>query len=230
MNERVIRARKIINMMFVFILLMTLLGDALSFKFGLFNGIYKTIISLIPLTATFFMIDSISKGEKNSREKISFFLILGIVFTIFILTTQKVFSLFSIVALSIGILYLAFVIYLFISVDIKSLFSYTNTVKSLKWLWSWKGICIGYMKDGYLCSYNGEIIGKFFDKEIFSPEGKYLGELYSNGRLAIDMSKIDKINEPYEKPNTSVAYEKLSDTTGMALYPNFIDFAPQKPL
>jgi hypothetical protein len=225
MNERVIRARRILNSMFLFILVMTLLGDALSFRFGLLNGIYKTVVSLIPLTATFFMIDAIIKGEKKSREKISFFLVLGVAFAIFIISTQKVFSLISIVSLLIGLLYLVFVIYLFASKDMKSLFSYTNTIKSLKWLWSWKGICIGYKKDDYLWSYNGENIGRFYDNEIYSPEGNYLGELYSNGRLAIDKSKIDKKNQPFEQPNATVTYEKPSDTTGMAIYPNFIDFS-----
>lgn len=45
MNERVIRARKIMKMMFLLILLMTLLGDALSFRFGTINGIYKNVVN-----------------------------------------------------------------------------------------------------------------------------------------------------------------------------------------
>lgn len=225
MNERVIRARRIINLMFLFLLIMTLIGDALQFKYGIFNGIYKTILSLTPITASFFMTESITKGEKNSREKMSFFLLLGIALAVFFMITNKVFTMASVVVLIIASAYLAFVLYLFMSKDMRNLFSYTEAVRSLKWLWSWKGICIGYKKDDYLWSYNGDNIGRFIGNEIYSPEGKYLGEIYSNGRLAIDKSKIDKLNKPYERLSTAESYEKPSDTSGMAIYPNYLDFS-----
>lgn len=53
----------------------------------------------------------------------------------------------------------------------------------MKLLWTWLGEFLAYREEGCLFSYTGRHIGRFFDKEVYSDEGMYLGELM-NDRLS----------------------------------------------
>lgn len=49
--------------------------------------------------------------------------------------------------------------------------------------WNWGGTYIGVRQKDYLVACDGTVIGKFYGKEIYNPEGKYIGELGKNDRL-----------------------------------------------
>src|SRR5258708_19576409 len=49
----------------------------------------------------------------------------------------------------------------------------------LSWLWTWNGGCFGYRRGDSLFTYDGVEVGRFSGKEIYGPDGRYLGEVMS---------------------------------------------------
>ena len=59
----------------------------------------------------------------------------------------------------------------------------------MDWFWTWSGECFGYRKDDRLFTYGGKQAGKFYGDEVYSSDGRYLGELKSEKRLITKCGK-----------------------------------------
>lgn len=223
MHKDVKKAKNSIRLIMIYYIVLTVLGDILSFRFGIGYAIFCIVASSIPLIAMLTQLDSIYQGNRKALNGIALLIcisILGYAFSL--LNSKQDISKFIIPGL-LTISYLIQLAYLYLSKSMKKLFTYTDKINTLNWLWSWGGKCVGYKDGDYLWGYDGHNIGKFYGMEVYSPDSCYLFEQYSNGRLVIDKSKKNKTNEQYTPLNTREAIDKKDDISGFVLYANFED-------
>lgn len=225
MIQNVTRARTLINLMMLYYLLLTVVPDIMFFRFGVGYGIYRTVLSLVPLVAMVTLLESASKGDKKALRNLNFFIGLGVVFGVYSIISNRKDIVVNIIIAILTLSYLCQLIYLTFSKDMRSLLKYTKDRNSLKWLWTWNGKCIGYQEENYLWSYSGRNIGMFYGNEIYSPEGNYIGELHSNGRLVLDKSKKSNSKDSYEQLAERDTIEKVDDTTALKMYLNYEEFS-----
>ncbi|HEX9062563.1 MAG TPA: hypothetical protein VF941_20505 [Clostridia bacterium] len=224
MNEHFLKAKKVINICKIFLVVTAVVPNISFFlSVGIAYGLYKTFASMVSVGLAFFMLNNILKGGKVSRIILCILLGVSIPFGIYLAIASG-----NITAIILGILYctlyLAIMLYILFSKDIRILYKYCEKVKSLKWLYSWNGVCIGYVEEGLLWHSDGKNLGKFSGNEVYAPDGKYLCELHPNGRLGVETSKIDKTNEPYNELDAKEEYEKPQNTYALKLYTNFREF------
>jgi hypothetical protein len=93
----------------------------------------------------------------------------------------------------------------------------------MKWLWNWGGEFFGYREGDALFAYYGLQIGAFEGDEVYGPDGRYIGEIMSNERLATCTSKKDW-EQPGFIPTMSGECEKHPTHTGLGAYAGFEDF------
>lgn len=223
MQKDVKKARNSIKLIMLYYILLTVLGDILSFRSGIGYAIFCIVASLIPLIAMLTQLDSIYQGSKKALNGVAVLICISIFgYAISLLYNRQGISKYIVPGL-LTISYLILLAYLYLSKSMKNLFTYTDKINSLNWLWSWGGKCVGYKDEDYLWRYDGHNIGKFYGIEVYSPDGCYLFEQYSNGRLVIDKSKKNNTNEQYAALNTREAIDKKDDISGFALYANFED-------
>lgn len=223
MQKDVKNAKNFIKLIMLYYVVLTVLGDILSFRSGIGYAIFGIVASSIPLIAMLTQLDSIYQGNRKALNGVALLICISIFgYAFSLLNSRQGISKFIIPGL-LTISYLIQLAYLYLSKSMKNLFTYTDKINSLNWLWSWGGKCVGYKDGDNLWGYDGHNIGKFYGIEIYSPDGCYLFEQYSNGRLVIDKSKKNKTNEQYTPLNTREAIDKKDDISGLALYANFKD-------
>lgn len=118
--------------------------------------------------------------------------------------------------------------YPFIAKDISGYAIYTTQYDNLEWIWNWSGKCFGYIDRDELWKYSGQFAGLLVDggnvDEVYNENGEYICEVYSNGRLTVNLTKKDKKIEPYHKPAQRPSFEPREDKIKMPIYNNYEDF------
>jgi hypothetical protein len=70
----------------------------------------------------------------------------------------------------------------------------------LDWLWTWNGDCFGYRQEASLFTYDGVEVGRFLGPEVYSFDGRYLGEMSAaqdGYRLITNVYKKSRTQEPF---------------------------------
>jgi hypothetical protein len=57
------------------------------------------------------------------------------------------------------------------------------------WLRTWTGKPFGFRDGDDLWTERGRHVGVFYDREVYGPDGRYLGELMALNRLVTDIAK-----------------------------------------
>lgn len=198
-----------------------------NIRFGIGTGFRKTTANLISLAITITILNSIKNGSLKARIFQGVLSFSGSVYGMLTIVSLK--SKLGSVALFfmyiLVIYYTACGAFLLFSPQINAISKYIKLHKSVEWLFNWSGKCIGYRDKDILWSYDGSMIGKFVGNEIFSTEGRYIGELYiSNNRLCFDNKKADKSIGPFEDKDKNYKFDKLEDTSSIFAYNQYQDF------
>lgn len=90
--------------------------------------------------------------------------------------------------------------------------------------WTWSGKYVGVCQNGYLVSYKGVIIGKFYGNEIYDPEGRYIGEVQREKRLIKNRNKVIQRRPMFSRGISGTITTKYCDVCGWPLVGNFEDF------
>ncbi|MCX7747443.1 MAG: hypothetical protein N2645_11240 [Clostridia bacterium] len=80
-----------------------------------------------------------------------------------------------------------------------------------------------FMFHYYTNPYHGINVGKFHGNDIFSPKGKYIGEIYNN-RLVVSKYKKSLTCDSFSALPNKKPHPKYRDQNGYALYPHFEEF------
>ncbi len=220
-----LRAKRVIRFIKIYFIVQAILGNSMILLSAGFSGILRVIISMIPLIAVLTLLDSICSGNKKDVEKLGLIIGFGLIYDIYMIFSRRPDIVVIIILIVLELIYISFLMYLLFSKDMKKLYKYYDKRKSLKWIWNWSGKCIGYEADGYLWDSEGKIIGKFNETEVYSPNGEYIGEVCTNGRIGVSKSKKDRVNEKFELNLTKESIEKVEDISELVLYTNIEDFA-----
>jgi hypothetical protein len=95
------------------------------------------------------------------------------------------------------------------------------------WLWTWGGICFGYMDADDIWTHDGLHIGKTKGKEISDPQGRYLGEIKSENRLITNKStKGTRIANGFSPKMHRVGYVRMVNYVGNVMLVGYEDFPP----
>ena len=90
--------------------------------------------------------------------------------------------------------------------------------------WNWGGSYIGVRQKDYLVSCDGTILGKFYGKEIYDQNGKYIGELGRNDRLVKNGTK-DGFRRPAFSPSVKgTITAPFKDCAPYPMVPGIEDF------
>jgi len=90
--------------------------------------------------------------------------------------------------------------------------------------WSWGGKYIGQSTNDTLYSYTGTPIGMFIGKELYGFDGLYLGEIMSNNRIIVNISKKSYRKSVGYKPCNHSSFARYCDYAGYAMYAGYEDF------
>lgn len=85
----------------------------------------------------------------------------------------------------------------------------------MKNVWTWGGEYFGYIIERNLFTVDGKNVGRFFDNEIYAPNGSYLGELR-------DMSDNRLITQTNKKSRTQYSYLPLAKRMGQIGYTGYV--------
>lgn len=97
----------------------------------------------------------------------------------------------------------------------------TDTVR---WAWTWSGLCFGYWIDDDLWTYGGKHVGRRIGTDIYAPNGRYVGELMGDGRLTTNKAKAGNLGTLFV-PTLARGHERrLPDGVGGAHYLGYDDF------
>jgi hypothetical protein len=67
-------------------------------------------------------------------------------------------------------------------------------------------------------------VGKFYGKEVYDAQGKYMGEVIKENRLISDSSKKFFVKPSFAPYARRVGYAKFADYAGYAMYAGYHDF------
>ena len=94
------------------------------------------------------------------------------------------------------------------------------------WLWTWNGVAFGYRLGDSLFTHDGAEVGRFFGLEIYSADGRYLGELSTaeaGDRLITNLYKKGRLAPPFV-PTFQGSYRRPPHRTEQLLYSGHEDF------
>ena len=94
----------------------------------------------------------------------------------------------------------------------------------MKWVWTWKGICFGYVENDNLRTHDGKHVGKLHGEEIYGIDGDYLGEVMNENRLITCRSKMSWRKGPFAPFAKNAGYAKYANYAGYAMYAGHEDF------
>ena len=95
----------------------------------------------------------------------------------------------------------------------------------MKPLWIWSGKFFGYLENDILRTQDGRHIGQFHDKEIYGPNGVYLGELMNESRLIRALAKHSYRKHPFQPLPKICAITGYTAYCGYAMYAGYEDFS-----
>ena len=99
-------------------------------------------------------------------------------------------------------------------------------------MWAWNGACFGYRRDESLFTYDGVEVGRFVGKEIYGPEGTYLGEVgraEDGDRLLTSAYKKSRRADAFV-PAVESGYARGAGRWAEPLFCGFEDFPPPESL
>jgi hypothetical protein len=94
----------------------------------------------------------------------------------------------------------------------------------MKWLWTWGGICFGYLEGDNLWTHDGYHVGQLRNDEVFGMDGQYLGEIKNDDRLITNTSKKGRSSFGFSPFMNRVGYVKYVDYVGYVMYVGYEDF------
>lgn len=134
--ENILKAKKGINLIKIYFIIITVLGDIFAFRNGVILGVLRVVVSFIPIIAVLTMLDSISSGNKKDIQRISVFLGFGVFFGAYsIITVYKNIG-FLLLVIFQTVSYIAILLYLFLSKDIRELNKYMEISALQKWMYN----------------------------------------------------------------------------------------------
>ncbi|MBS6642195.1 MAG: hypothetical protein KH366_01275 [Clostridiaceae bacterium] len=90
--------------------------------------------------------------------------------------------------------------------------------------WTCSGRYIGVSQNGYLVSYTGHVIGKFYGNEIYNADGTYIGEILKEKRLVKNKNKTIQRRPMFSRGICGTITTKYCDIGSLPLVGNFEDF------
>lgn len=95
----------------------------------------------------------------------------------------------------------------------------------MKLLWTWSGKFFGYLENDILRTQDGRHVGHLHDKEIYGPNGVYLGELMNESRLIRCSHKRNYRKHPSQPLPKVCAIAGYTAYCGYAMYSGYEDFS-----
>lgn len=90
--------------------------------------------------------------------------------------------------------------------------------------WNWGGSYIGVRQKDYLVAWDGRILGKFYGKEIYDQNGKYIGELGRNNRLMKNRTKDGCCRPAFSSSVKGTITSPFKDCQPYPMIPGIEDF------
>jgi hypothetical protein len=94
----------------------------------------------------------------------------------------------------------------------------------MEWLWTWGGTSFGYRDADNLWTHDGRHVGRFYDADVYGPDGRYLGELRNKNRLITNLSKKSWTRAPFMPYGNRVGFVPYTDYVGYVMYVGYEDF------
>lgn len=94
----------------------------------------------------------------------------------------------------------------------------------MEWTWTWSGLCFGYWIEYDLWTYQGKHVGRRYGTHIYGPNGRYLGEIMSNGRLITNKAKAGLKGAIFVPGLARKAEPPRPDSEGRTPYTGHEDF------
>lgn len=99
----------------------------------------------------------------------------------------------------------------------------------MRWLWTWGGVSFGYRLDYALFTHDGQLVGRFYDEEVYGIDGLYLGELKQPDRLITDPAKKQCCRRAF-RPAHSACFERPARRTALAMEAGCAEFPQPEAL
>lgn len=94
----------------------------------------------------------------------------------------------------------------------------------MKWAWTWSGYFFGYWIDDELWTFKGKHVGRRHGTHVHAPNGRYIGEVMSNGRLVTNKAKAGMIGPIFVPAAARGTEQRLPDSEGRPPYTGHEDF------
>jgi len=90
-------------------------------------------------------------------------------------------------------------------------------------LWMWRGAWFGYREGQALWTHDGRHVGKFVDDAVYSPTGRYLGEVRA-GRLLTRRANRTRRGAPFARAAPRETTRAHVELVALTLPPGYDDF------
>ena len=94
----------------------------------------------------------------------------------------------------------------------------------MKALWTWGGVFFGQRDGDELWTHDGRHVGHFYAKEVYGPDGLYLGEIKSDNRIITCLSKKSKRKGGFAPHANRMGYVPYANYVGYVMYAGYEDF------
>lgn len=94
----------------------------------------------------------------------------------------------------------------------------------MKWVWTWGGICFGYLEGENLWTIEGKHVGKLRRDVIFGADGHYLGELRNGNRLITHVAKQNQANAPFVPYTSKPSSAQYANCAALEMDGGYEDF------
>ena len=94
----------------------------------------------------------------------------------------------------------------------------------MKWFWTWDGISFGYREKDDLFTHDGRHVGRFYENEIYSPKGYYIGEIMED-RLITNISKKQNRKSGFSTYLSRIGHIDSIDQVGYIMVLGYEDFS-----
>jgi hypothetical protein len=94
-------------------------------------------------------------------------------------------------------------------------------------IWTWNGECFGFRRGDSLFTYHGVEVGRFVGKEVYGPDGRYLGEMGNadDGPRLLTSAYKKSLQAEAFAPTIESAHTKAARRNAESLYCGFEDFS-----
>jgi hypothetical protein len=94
----------------------------------------------------------------------------------------------------------------------------------MKLLWNWGGTFFGHRDGDNLWTHNGKHIGRFYDNEVYGPDGQYLGEIKIDDRLITCVGKKSCRKDSFMPDTSRAGVASPVGRVGYSMYAGYEDF------